>query len=127
MGKGGGVRDLKPARATAVKGDDSCCSIVRTMVAGRKEEVGGGKKYPNFLPLLPVHPLPMLLIETRIRQAQCQLRAQSMQSRGLIWRGKGIPSTWAERWGAHPVGSVGPEGLWLSPRGMESPGEAEQR
>ena len=66
----GGVRDLKPARATAIKGDDSRCSIVWTMVAGRKEEMGGGRNYPNFLPLLPVHPLPMLLIETKMRQAK---------------------------------------------------------
>lgn len=66
----GGVRDPKPARATAIKGYNSCCPIVWTMVAGWKEEVGGGKKHPNFLPLLPVHPLPVLLIETRIRQVK---------------------------------------------------------
>lgn len=66
----GAVRDPKLARVTAIKGDNSCSSIVWTMVTGWKEEVGGGKKHPNFLPLLPVHPLPVLLIETRIRQVK---------------------------------------------------------
>ena len=38
--------------------------------AGREEGAAGGKKYPTFLPLLPIHVLPVLPTEIRVREAR---------------------------------------------------------
>lgn len=111
-----GVRDLKPARATAVKGDNSRYSIVWTMVAaGRRKWVWRQELSQLSSPLPVHHPSAYASYfpsekqnQDETGQGDIERPAQSMQSRGLIWRGEGIPRTRAERWGAHPCGVCGP-------------------
>lgn len=86
----------------------SYSSLAWTTAACREEGVRGSKKYPNFLPFLPVLPKG-----AQVMSGSVQFRLGAGRAEGLSGQAKGdFQDMVREGW---QVGSGGTLGQWTSP------------